>query len=70
MKAYQYSSLTSIMLLDCWVIPCVLFLTWLFLNTRYKFRQLIGVAICIAGMVTVVFSDVFGGDLAGINFLW
>uniref|UniRef100_A0A1D1YK68 Solute carrier family 35 member F1 n=2 Tax=Anthurium amnicola TaxID=1678845 RepID=A0A1D1YK68_9ARAE len=63
-KAYQYTSLTSIMLLDCWAIPSVIFLTWLFLKTRYKFRQFAGVAVCVAGLVLVVFSDVHASDRA------
>ncbi|CAA0839384.1 Eukaryotic protein of unknown function (DUF914 [Striga hermonthica] len=67
-KAYQYTSITSVMLLDCWTIPCVLFLTWFFLKTKYRFMKLIGVAICVAGLVTVVFSDVHSADrLSGSN---
>ncbi|KAL3641652.1 hypothetical protein CASFOL_012467 [Castilleja foliolosa] len=61
-KAYQYTSITSVMLLDCWTIPCVLFLTWFFLKTKYSFNKLIGVVICIAGLVIVVFSDVHSAD--------
>ncbi|KAK9668665.1 hypothetical protein RND81_13G076400, partial [Saponaria officinalis] len=57
-KAYQYTSLTSIMLLDCWAIPCVILLTWLFLKTKYGWRKFLGVAICVVGIVLVVFSDV------------
>ncbi|XP_040380654.1 solute carrier family 35 member F1-like isoform X2 [Oryza brachyantha] len=64
-KAYQYTSLTSVMLLDCWSIPAVIFLTWMFLKTKYRFRKYSGVAICVAGLVLVVFSDVHAGDRAG-----
>ncbi|EOA25306.1 hypothetical protein CARUB_v10018620mg [Capsella rubella] len=64
-KAYQYSSLTSVMLLDCWAIPCVLVLTWLFLKTKYRLMKISGVVICILGVVMVVFSDVHAGDRAG-----
>nr|GFD06388.1 solute carrier family 35 member F1-like [Tanacetum cinerariifolium] len=39
-KAYQYTSITSIMLLDCWSIPSVIVLTWLFLKTRYRFQKI------------------------------
>lgn len=66
-KAYQYTSLTSVMLLDCWAIPAVIFLTWMFLKTNYRFRKYSGVAICVAGLVLVVFSDVHAGDRAGNN---
>ncbi|XP_051118294.1 uncharacterized protein LOC127242688 isoform X2 [Andrographis paniculata] len=61
-KAYQYTSITSIMLLDCWTIPCVLFLTWFFLKTYYRFKKFVGVGICIVGLVVVVFSDVHSAD--------
>ncbi|CAI9117375.1 OLC1v1018760C3 [Oldenlandia corymbosa var. corymbosa] len=63
-KAYQYTSITSVMLLDCWSIPCVILLTWLFLKTKYKYRKFIGVGICVAGLVLVVFSDVHSADRA------
>eukprot|EP01018_Ginkgo_biloba_P032554 Gb_22149 [translate_table: standard] len=61
-KAYQYTSITSVMLLDCWTIPCVLLLTWIFLKTKYKIGQFIGVAVCVGGLVLVVFSDVHASD--------
>lgn len=61
-RAYDYTSITSVMLLDCWTIPCVLFLTWIFLKTRYKIGQFIGVGICVAGLVLVVFSDAHASD--------
>ncbi|XP_010413719.1 PREDICTED: solute carrier family 35 member F1-like [Camelina sativa] len=64
-KAYQYTSLTSVMLLDCWAIPCVLVLTWVFLKTKYRLMKISGVVICIVGVVMVVFSDVHAGDRAG-----
>ncbi|KAK1295104.1 hypothetical protein QJS10_CPA16g00157 [Acorus calamus] len=64
-KAYQYTSLTSVMLLDCWSIPSVIFLTWFFLKTKYKLRKFIGVGICVAGLVLVVFSDVHSDDRSG-----
>ncbi|KAJ7979071.1 Solute carrier family 35 member F1 [Quillaja saponaria] len=64
-KAYQYTSLTSVMLLDCWSIPSVMLLTWVFLKTKYRFKKITGVVVCIAGLVMVVFSDVHSGDRAG-----
>lgn len=64
-KAYQYTSITSVMLLDCWSIPCVMLLTWLFLKTKYRFAKITGVVVCVAGLVMVVFSDVHAGDRAG-----
>ncbi|XP_010055121.2 solute carrier family 35 member F1 isoform X1 [Eucalyptus grandis] len=67
-KAYQYTSITSVMLLDCWSIPSVMLLTWLFLSTKYRFKKIAGVLVCVAGLVMVVFSDVHAGDRsAGSN---
>lgn len=64
-KAYQYTSLTSVMLLDCWSIPAVIFLTWFFLKTKYKWRKFVGVAVCVTGIVVVIFSDVHAHDRSG-----
>ncbi|PNT51190.1 hypothetical protein POPTR_002G230600v4 [Populus trichocarpa] len=64
-KAYQYTSITSVMLLDCWSIPSVMVLTWFFLSTKYRFKKIAGVAVCVAGLVMVVFSDVHTGDRSG-----
>jgi solute carrier family 35, member F1/2 len=66
-KAYQYTSLTSVMLLDCWSIPCVIVLTWIFLKTKYGLRKFIGVGVCVAGLILVVFSDVHASDRASKN---
>ncbi|KAK9985783.1 hypothetical protein SO802_030734 [Lithocarpus litseifolius] len=56
-KAYQFSSITSVTLLDCWTIPWVMILTWFFLGTRYSLWQLFGAAICIIGLGLVFLSD-------------
>lgn len=70
-KAYQYTALTSVMLLDCWTIPCVLVLTWTFTNTKYKIGQLIGVCVCVLGLALVIFSDVHAEDRSGgSNVIW
>ncbi|XP_019054623.1 PREDICTED: solute carrier family 35 member F1-like [Nelumbo nucifera] len=64
-KAYQYTSITSIMMLDSWIIPCVMFLTWVFLKTKYQIRKFAGVVICVAATILVVFSDVHDSGRAG-----
>ncbi|KAL5809768.1 hypothetical protein ACOSQ3_030459 [Xanthoceras sorbifolium] len=56
-KAYQYSSLTSVTLLDCWTIAWALILTWFFLGTRYSLWQLFGAALCVLGLGLVLLSD-------------
>lgn len=50
-KSYQYTSLTSVMLLDCWSIPCVIVLTWVFLKTKYGLRKFLGVGVCVKDLI-------------------
>ncbi|XP_048127003.1 solute carrier family 35 member F2-like isoform X1 [Rhodamnia argentea] len=64
-KAYQYSSITSVTLLDCWTIPSVLVLTWVFLGTRYSLLQLFGAALCVLGLGLVLLSDAGVGGGGG-----
>lgn len=66
-KAYQYSSITSVTLLDCWTIPWVMILTWIFIGTRYSVGQFIGVAVSIGGLFLVVLSDAKDSDAGGKN---
>ena len=69
-KAYQYTSITSVMLLDCWSIPSVMVLTCFFLSTKYRFKKIAGVVVCVAGLVMVIFSDVHAGDRSGKHMLF
>ncbi|KAK7205697.1 hypothetical protein BZA70DRAFT_276827 [Myxozyma melibiosi] len=56
-KAYQYTNLLSAELLDNWAIAVVVILSFIFLKVRYHWSQVLGTAVCIAGMVLVVVSD-------------
>nr|CAB3461322.1 unnamed protein product [Digitaria exilis] len=56
-KAYQYSYITSITLLDCWTVVWVIILTWYALGTRYSFWQFVGAGTCVAGLALVLLSD-------------
>ncbi|GCB66976.1 hypothetical protein scyTo_0000667, partial [Scyliorhinus torazame] len=64
-KAYQYTTLTSVQLLDCFVIPVVLLLSWFFLLVRYKALHFIGVGVCLLGMGCMVGADVLVGRHQG-----
>ncbi|PKU71203.1 hypothetical protein MA16_Dca007199 [Dendrobium catenatum] len=46
----------------CWTIQNIIFLTWLFLKTKYIINKFAGVAICIVGLVLVVLYDVHAID--------
>jgi solute carrier family 35 protein F1/2 len=56
-KAYQFTSITSVMLLDCFTIPCVMAFTFFILKTRYNWRHLVGVLACLGGLGVLVYSD-------------
>lgn len=56
-RAYQYTTLTSVQLLDCFTIPCVMLLTWRFLRQRYRLWHIVAVVVCIAGLGLLVVSD-------------
>uniref|UniRef100_A0ACD5TFT2 Uncharacterized protein n=1 Tax=Avena sativa TaxID=4498 RepID=A0ACD5TFT2_AVESA len=62
-EAYQYSSITSITLLDCWTIVWVIILTWYVLGTRYSFWQFLGAGTCVAGLCLVLLSDAKSADV-------
>uniref|UniRef100_A0AAY4CIS3 Solute carrier family 35 member F1 n=1 Tax=Denticeps clupeoides TaxID=299321 RepID=A0AAY4CIS3_9TELE len=66
-KAYQYTTLTSVQLLDCFVIPVVLLLSWFFLLVRYKVVHFVGVGVCLLGMGCMVGADVLVGRQQGLG---
>jgi len=56
-KAYQYTTLLSCMLLDAWAIPVCMAFTYIYLRTHYHWTQILGVMICVAGLGLLVASD-------------
>uniref|UniRef100_M3YSD8 Solute carrier family 35 member F1 n=1 Tax=Mustela putorius furo TaxID=9669 RepID=M3YSD8_MUSPF len=73
-KAYQYTTLTSIQLLDCFVIPVVILLSWFFLLIRYKAVHFLGIVVCILGMGCMAGADVLVGRHQGagesLDIMW
>ncbi|KAK2655329.1 hypothetical protein Ddye_008381 [Dipteronia dyeriana] len=63
-KAFRFSSITSVTLLDCWTIAWAIILTWFFLGTQYSLWQLFVASICVLGLGLVLLSDAWigGGD--------
>ncbi|KAM9317447.1 solute carrier family 35 member F1 [Gastrophryne carolinensis] len=60
-KAHQYTTLISIQLLNCFVIPVVILLSWFFLLIRYKVLHFIGAVACILGIGCMAGADVLMG---------
>ncbi|KAI1309330.1 hypothetical protein EDD11_004113 [Mortierella claussenii] len=69
-KAYNYTSLLSAMLLDAWTIPCVVLLSVLFLRMRFVRWHYLGVFICLVGMGFLIWSDMKAGkDFPGSDYV-
>ncbi|XP_036398705.1 solute carrier family 35 member F1-like [Megalops cyprinoides] len=66
-KAYQYTTLTSVQLLDCFVLPVVLLLSWFFLLVRYKAAHYVGVGVCLLGVGCMIGADVLVGRQQGMG---
>ncbi|XP_034384379.1 solute carrier family 35 member F2-like [Cyclopterus lumpus] len=60
-KAYQYTTITSVQLLDCFVVPVLMILSWWVLKTRYSLIHYIAVCICLLGVGAMVGADLLAG---------
>jgi solute carrier family 35 protein F1/2 len=56
--AYNYTTITSVMLLDCFTIPCAMTLSYVFLGCRYTKKHLFGTFVCLLGLICIVLNDV------------
>ena len=56
-RAYQYTSMLSIMLLDTWTIPCVVLLSILFLKVKFHWSQYLAILICLIGIAALIVAD-------------
>ncbi|KAL8039702.1 hypothetical protein ABFX02_10G053200 [Erythranthe guttata] len=66
-KAYQFTSITSVAILDCWTIGWSIILTRIFLGTKYSLWQFFGAAVCVLGLGLVLLSDSGVGGGGGSN---
>ncbi|NXR27918.1 S35F2 protein, partial [Cinclus mexicanus] len=64
-RAYQYTTLTSVQLLDCFGIPMLMALSWFLLGARYRLIHFTAVAICLLGVGTMVGADILAGRPEG-----
>ncbi|CAD5112077.1 DgyrCDS1320 [Dimorphilus gyrociliatus] len=57
-KAYHYTTVTSVQVLDCFTIPTVLILTRIIFKIRYRMSHFIGVVICLLGLAALIGADI------------
>lgn len=55
--AYNYTTITSVMLLDCFTIPCAMILSYLFLDCRYTYKHIGGTLVCLSGLACIIIND-------------
>ncbi|KAM7398857.1 hypothetical protein PAMP_018166 [Pampus punctatissimus] len=60
-KAYQYTTLTSVQLLDCFVIPVLMILSCWVLKMRYRPVHYASVCACLLGVGAMVGADLLAG---------
>ncbi|XP_029302417.1 solute carrier family 35 member F2-like [Cottoperca gobio] len=60
-KAYQYTTITSVQLLDCFVVPVLMILSWWVLKTRYRPVHYVAVCVCLLGVGAMVGADLLAG---------
>eukprot|EP01024_Parvocaulis_polyphysoides_P038094 TRINITY_DN340_c0_g2_i2.p1 TRINITY_DN340_c0_g2~~TRINITY_DN340_c0_g2_i2.p1 ORF type:complete len:346 (+),score=34.91 TRINITY_DN340_c0_g2_i2:2-1039(+) len=63
-KAYQYTSITSVTLLDCFSLPCVMILSFIILQARYRVGHVVGGFLCVFGLSFLIVMD-HHGEAAG-----
>ncbi|CAJ0755168.1 17668_t:CDS:2 [Entrophospora sp. SA101] len=65
-KAYAYTSVLSVMLLDTWAIPVCMLSSIVFLKVGYHWSQYFGVLICLVGIGVLLAGDLDSGqDFSG-----
>ena len=72
--AYQYTDITSILLLNSLTIPWVVILSYFVLKRRYSVRKIIAAVVCLVGLGLVVVSDTlrhrWGDAFAKSEYAW
>lgn len=61
-KAYQYTGMLSVMILDTWSTPVCVLLAFIFFRVRYRWVQYLGIFLALCGTGMVVGSDAMLGN--------
>lgn len=56
-KAYRYTTVTSVMLIECWSVPCVMLLSFCYLKASYNKLHVLGAFLCAFGLVMMILCD-------------
>lgn len=61
--AYSYTSITSVMLLTDFTIPCAVILSLTFLKLRFRYTHYIAICICLCGTGCSLYNDLYYKNL-------
>lgn len=56
-----FSYVSVLQLLDCFVIPVLMLLSWWVLKTRYRMVHYVAVCVCLLGVGAMVGADLLAG---------
>ena len=56
-KAYQFTDITSVLLLNSLTIPWIVVLSYIVLKRRYRMLEIVAMFICLCGLGLVILSD-------------
>ena len=65
-RAYQYTDITSVCVLDAFTVPTVMILSRCYFGVGYTWRQLCAAMLCVVGIVVLFATDLFQND--GVRF--
>ncbi|POM59926.1 Drug/Metabolite transporter (DMT) Superfamily, partial [Phytophthora palmivora] len=68
--AYKYTSISSVMLLDCFTIPVVMLLSTVFLRAKYTRSHFVAVLFCLVGISVLVISDAIRDQETMLKASW
>ena len=56
-KAYEHTTILSVMLCDAMAIPAVVLISLLFLHSKFSWRHYVAVLMCLIGLAVMIFHD-------------
>ena len=57
MKAYEYTTILSIMLCDAMCIPATVVISLIFLHSKFALRHYLAVLLCLIGLAVMIIHD-------------
>ena len=66
-KAYSLTILTTIQVIDAFILPITLLLSFIFLKLSYRFNNIAGVVACLIGCGLIILADSFVKNENGFN---